>query len=93
MNSLTYLMAAYFHEDWNHTHTTWQAVIDEFLKDNPVRVAAAPREIDEVLSRSVDDEALAGELIEMGCAFNPPGGPRAWLDAVAERIRAGSSQR
>ena len=92
MQNLTYLMAAYFHEDWNHTHTNWEAVVDDFLTDNPARVKAAPHEIDELLSRPLDDAALERELIAMGCAFDPAAGDRAWLAAVAERIRAGSSQ-
>lgn len=87
MQNLTYLMAAYFHEDWNHTHTTWQAVVDDFLTDNPARVKQVPGEIDEFLSATLDDRELEGKLIAMGCAYDPPQGDRAWLEAVRDRIR------
>jgi CdiI immunity protein len=87
LENLTYLMAAYFHEDWNHTYTTWQAVVDDFLTDNPARVKRVPGEIDEFLSSTLDDRALEGRLIAMGCAYDPPEGDRAWLEAVRDRIR------
>lgn len=92
MEHLTYLMAAYFHEDWNHTHSAWEAVVDDFMTDNPARVEAVPREIDELLSAHPDDEDLERELIAMGCAYNAPEGDRAWLSAVGERIRLGPTR-
>jgi hypothetical protein len=92
MENLTYLMAAYFHEDWNHTHSSWEAVVDDFMTDNPARVEAVPGEIDELLAAEPDDAELTRDLIAMGCAYDPPDNDRAWLAAVGERIRAGLRQ-
>ena len=87
MDSLTYLLAAYFHQDWCHTHQTWEAVIDEFLTDNPARVAMAPLEIEHLLLAIADDAELERVLISMGMAYDPDEGDRAWLEAVRDRNR------
>jgi hypothetical protein len=87
MKELAYLLATYFHEDWNSVHTTWQAVVDDFAADDPATVAAVPDEIDRLL-RSTSDQDLGAVLLDMGCAYAPREGDRAWLRAVGDRIRA-----
>jgi hypothetical protein len=89
MSPFEYLLAAYFHQDWNHTYDSWEGVVDDFMTDNPAKVEAVPREIDELLSAQSDEEGLTRELIAMGCAYDPPEGDRAWLAAMGQRIRAG----
>lgn len=87
MKDLTYLLSAYFHEDWNAGHSSWQAVIDDFATDDPSTVAAVPDEIDVLLSSEPSDQGLGAALLEMGCAYAPPEGDRAWLRAVRDRLR------
>ena len=93
MENLNYLMSAYFHEDWDHTHETWEAVVDAFMSDNPSIVEAVPDEIDELLSATLDDAALERQLVALGCAYDSPLGDRAWLAQVARTVRAGARVR
>ena len=85
--NLKYLLAAYFHQDWNHTHSTWEEVVDEYVNLDPSSVQGVTSEIDVLLSSPLDDTELDQELMRMGCAFDPPGGDRAWLRALRDRIR------
>jgi len=87
VDNLTYLMAAYFHEDWSLHQETWQDVVDEFVHDDPIRVRAVPDEIDALLCASATIEDLDERLMELGCAYDPTEGSRAWLAAVRDRIR------
>ena len=86
INNLSYMLSAYFHQDWNHTHDSWQAVVDEFLSDDGTTVAAVPDEIDQVLASVTDDEELGQLIVDLGCAYSPDEGDRAWLGAVRDRI-------
>lgn len=85
MDSLTYLLRAYFHQDWDHTHRTWQGVIDDFLQDAPATVAKVPGEIDDMLGSIPDDAELQRVLLE-SMDYYPEEGYRVWLTAVRDRI-------
>lgn len=87
MENLQYLLSAYFHQDWNHTHDSWQRVIDEFLTDDSATVVRVPEEIDRLVEQTPDDGDLQEKLIELGCAYDPPEGDRTWLLEVRDRIR------
>jgi CdiI immunity protein len=87
MDNLKYLLSAYFHQDWNHAHDSWQAVVDEFVTDDLSTVKAVPDEIDRALTETVDDAELELLLRSLGCDYDPDEGDRAWLEAVADRIR------
>ncbi|WP_104105470.1 contact-dependent growth inhibition system immunity protein [Nocardioides sp. 616] len=86
MEGLTYLLMTYFHQDWDHAHSTWQGVIDEFLTDNPARVAQVPHDIDRLLANTPSDSQLSRAVVQMGMYYSPPEGERAWLAAVKDRI-------
>lgn len=91
MDDLRFVLSAYFHQDWNHTYDSWQAVVDDYLAVSGESARGIPSEIDRLLE-TPDDAALGNILLSFGCAYDPPEGDRAWLAAVAERIRAGSTQ-
>lgn len=88
MENLTYLLGCYFHQDWQHYGPTWQHALEAFLQDDPSTVAAVPGEIDDMLAAIDDDTQLERRLIDMGMAYDPPEGDRAWLNAVRDSIRA-----
>lgn len=88
MDNLSYFLAAYFHEDWDHYGPTWQSVVDAFIEDDAETVAAVPSEIDALLKCSPDDKQLGQTLLELGCVYDPPEGDRTWLVAVRDRIRS-----
>lgn len=87
MDNLKYLLSAYFHQDWNHEHDSWQAVVDEFVADDAGTVSAIPGEIDQLLSGTHDDVELGKVLVTLGCAYDPEEGDRKWLGQVRDRIR------
>ena len=86
MDNLKYMLSAYFHQDWNHTHNSWEAVVDEFATDDRSTVAAVPGEIDRLLAGVTDDAELDQLVLSLGCDYNPDEGDRAWLSAVRDRI-------
>ena len=86
MDNLKYMLSAYFHQDWNHTHDSWQAVIDEFVTDDRTTVAEVPGEIEKVLAEVTDDGQLGQLILSLGCDYSPDEGDRAWLTAVRDRI-------
>ena len=90
MNALKYLLSAYFHQDWDHTHQTWEAVIDDFLGDDPKIVVRVPDEINRLLAEISGPAELEAALINLGLAYDPSEGDRVWLLAVRDRILAGS---
>ena len=47
-----------------------------------------PDKIDDLLSSHRQDQELSDTLVEMGCAYDPPEGDRAWLQAVRDYIQA-----
>lgn len=87
MDNLEYLLSAYFHQDWNHTYDSWQAVVDDYVAVGRDATRAVPTEIDRLLLQTPDDSELANVLTSLGCAYDPPEGDRQWLAAVGERIR------
>lgn len=91
MDDLRFVLSAYFHQDWNHTYDSWQAVVDDYLAVSGESAQEIPSEIDRLLE-TPDDAELGDILLSLGCAYDPPEGDRAWLTAVAERIRARSAQ-
>lgn len=88
MDNLTYLMAAYFHEDWHHLQKSWQEVVDVFLTDAPATVRAVPDEIDALLASTLTSADLSARMAAMGCSYDPAEGYRNWLQSVRDHIRA-----
>jgi hypothetical protein len=86
MDNLRYMLSAYFHQDWNHTHDSWQAVVDEFVTDDRTTVVEVPREIEKILAEVTDDLELGQLILSLGCDYSPIEGDRAWLTAVRDRI-------
>lgn len=90
MDDLRYVLSAYFHQDWNHTYDSWQAVVDDYVAVSGDAVIGIPGEIDRLLLQISDDSELAKVLMSLGCAYDPPEGDREWLAAMRDRIRAAS---
>ncbi|WP_104105469.1 contact-dependent growth inhibition system immunity protein [Nocardioides sp. 616] len=86
MENLTYMLQAYFHQDWNNLHATWQEVIDDFVQDDPETVSRVPGEIFKLLGSTPDDSDLRQRLLDMGMDYYPEEGYRPWLASVGERI-------
>jgi hypothetical protein len=86
MDNVKYLLSAYFHQDWNHAHGSWQAVVDEFVSDDRTTVAAVPGEVDQLLAHVMDDVELGQLIMSLGCDYSPDEGDRVWLGAVRDRI-------
>ena len=81
MNNLEHLIGAYFHQDWDLEHATREKAVAEFVCRSPQRAATVPREIDDLLASSSDEELVA-RLHAMGFDDAPPDGDRSFLDDV-----------
>ncbi|QZY29723.1 contact-dependent growth inhibition system immunity protein [Nocardioides coralli] len=83
------LLGAYFHPDWRHEGTEQQQ-IDAFLQADPELAEQLRKEVDHVLAGAPSDEALESVLWHKGSYYlgDPErGGPRAFLERIAERAR------
>jgi hypothetical protein len=79
LKHLEHLIGAYFHQDWNHVYVSRHEAVADFHRRSPDRAALVPREIDELLSSTGDDEELAARLSAMGFDDALPDGDRALL--------------
>lgn len=82
MNDLEHLCKAYLHQSWTSEYSSWESALDDFLVRSPGRAAGALAEIDSLLSRTKDDDALAHALDELGCEYTSDDSDRTWLRAV-----------
>ena len=90
MDDLTHLFSAYFYEAWNeYEYASWEDALEDFTVRSPERVEGATSELSALLAAPVGDDELGAGLRELGCAFAPVEGDRAWLQAVLERLRGG----
>jgi hypothetical protein len=95
--ALSYVLGAYFHQDWDLGGPTWEAVVSAFTASNDsAAVAGAAVDIARLLADVPGEEALTDALNALGCAYDPrpdlPDGssPRAWLERVREHLLAAS---
>lgn len=87
MENLEHMIGAYFHQDWNLVYATRDDAVADFVRRSPDRAAIVPREIDELLSSTDDDEELAARLSAMGFDDAPSDGERGFLIEVQARLR------
>lgn len=88
-NSLEYLMAAYYNEDYFVEYGGIWETLDAFLEDEPGEAPAIPGLIGDVLASYRSDGDLDRYLDDAGCDYDThlyPGGPRAWLTDISERV-------
>ena len=85
--------AGEFHEDWSLEAATADEVVEAFTtthsQDERMRLA---QRMDAFAAGIPDDQALAHALFnDLGCYYDPSAdgqSARAWLERVAERLRA-----
>lgn len=90
MECLRQLMAAYFHQDWSDEYDgAWTSAVDDFARREPRRIVGTMQEIDELISSSDSDAAVAQALDALG-NFRDPGRASdahiTWLREIRERL-------
>ena len=98
MDNLRQLMAAYFHQDWwDEYGGAWESAVDDFVRREPDRVAAARIELTALLDDSESDHPLGDALDALGNFRDPGDAPDAhwtWLVELRDRLvqPAGASE-
>ena len=90
MEALTYLMGAYFHQDWDMDGGDSSDTVASFLNERPALVSACADEIDRLLTRHLAEGELAEQLIAWGCGFRAGDTDedyRVWLARISAQIR------
>jgi hypothetical protein len=95
--ALDHLLGLYFHQDWALEDDTPWDVVDHFVREEPQLAAGLSDEVDEVLSRQPTEEHL-WHLVhkELICSYLPTADGwtyRAWLLAIADRVRRSAAKR
>jgi hypothetical protein len=91
LRALDHLLGLYFHQDWALEDDTPWDVVDHFVREEPQLAAGLSDEVDEVLSYQPTEEQL-WHLVhkELICSYLPTADGwtyRAWLLAIADRVR------
>ncbi|WP_395692208.1 contact-dependent growth inhibition system immunity protein [Nocardioides sp.] len=91
--ALGHLLGAYYNQDWADFYASDEQTIDEFVADSPDRIRPLVSEIAWVLAEFPDESDLDAYLLSQGCEYIPqgPGGYRAWLQQIADRVRAATA--
>lgn len=95
MPALDQLMGAYFHQDWEEDADDPMEVVDQFLRGEPSLAPLLGPEIDELLASEASEAELRRLLVDGfggNYAADWNGGTyRAWLQQIADRVRAATS--
>ncbi len=87
MDDAAHLFSAYFYEGWDdYEYDTWESATDDFARRSPDRVAGAIRDITVLLDQVKDQDELGVRLRDLGCAFAPTDGDRAWLTQLVAHL-------
>ncbi len=93
--ALNHLMGAYFHQDWALEHEDEWMVLEAFERNEPDLAEMLPGEIDALLETLTTEEDLERYVVRvLGGDFNAcynGGTYRAWLQQIADRVRAATS--
>lgn len=88
--TLQNFFSAYFHQDWSVEHDSADAVVDAWREgESDEYIARARDELDRLLARDLDDEALGAAVRTLGSEYDPTregGGWRDWLTSVQRRL-------
>lgn len=94
---LSYLMGAYFNQDWGSTYDwegaepNFRAVVRHFKSENPsATIIEATRELEQFLALSLAEEEIEEALDDMASAYYPPSDGlnyRQWLEAVLDTLQ------
>ncbi|AOH35323.1 contact-dependent growth inhibition system immunity protein [Luteimonas sp. JM171] len=88
--TLENFFSAYFHQDWMMEHDTADAVVDAWRKgESDEYIARARDELDRLLARDFDEEALGAAVRGMGSEYDPTRdgtGWRDWLAGIQRRL-------
>ncbi|MCB0896990.1 MAG: hypothetical protein H6529_07155 [Nocardioides sp.] len=95
LEALGQLFGAYFHQDWDLDNSDEWEVLESFMRTEPRRARMLPDEIDSVLSTIDTEEQLKSLVIDQLGAYylaDVDGGTyRAWLQEIADRVRAATA--
>jgi hypothetical protein len=93
--ALDQLMGAYFHQDWEYEADDTMGIVDLFVQGEPVLAPLLPREIDDILATYQSEAELKTLVIDdLGGYYlaDWDGGTyRAWLQQIADRVRAATA--
>ena len=88
--TLQNFFSAYFHQDWAVEHESAEAVVDAWREgESDEYIARARDELDRLLARDLDDQALAAAVRALGSEYDPTGdgiGWRDWLVGIQRRL-------
>jgi hypothetical protein len=90
---LEYLLGSYFHQDLHEVYGDEWGALDQFIVNDPHRLAGLPEEIDGLLASKVSEGELREYVTAVGAEFRPggEGGYRGWLTEIARRVREATS--
>ncbi|TWU12588.1 hypothetical protein CA54_14120 [Symmachiella macrocystis] len=91
---LRYLCGAYFHQDWDAEHDSWESVVEAFVcSESKDMVKSVCDDISAIISEYLDDSALERYMVsELYCGYYPPGDSMTfteWLKAIRRHMDAG----
>lgn len=89
---LELLIGGYLNEDLFDVYPDVMAGVDDFCRHESALTNALVAEIDELVSSSPSEDAVASVVREYGIGFIAgEQGYRAWLQQIADRVRAATA--
>lgn len=90
--TLQNFFSAYFHQDWAMEHDSPGAVVDAWREgESGEYIAGARTELDRLLARDLDEDALGAAVRALGSEYDPTrdgSGWRDWLAGIRQRLDA-----
>jgi hypothetical protein len=90
MEALTYLMGAYFHQDWDVDGGTVSDTVSTFLDERRDLVSSCADQIDALLAQDLAEGELEAQLAEWGNDYHAgdtDAAYRFWLTEIRRQIR------
>jgi hypothetical protein len=87
---LEQLFGAYFHQDWELDHASWQAVAEQFVEDSGAHLTEhVAIKLSELSESLVSDYEIGQAVQAMGCYYWPGSevGYRSWLQQLAAHLQ------
>jgi len=87
---LFHFFAWYFHQDWNLDDSSWQDVVNRFVRDDGDEAAGRVCEaLNKLLGETGPDEQLAKILENSGCYYwaGSPSEMRVWLENLNAKLQ------
>jgi hypothetical protein len=91
MDTVKYLMGAYFHQDWVLDGGSSSDTVASFLDERRDLVVTTVEEMDEFLGEDWPEGTLAARLDEWGCQYyvgDTDDAYRAWLNEIRDQMHS-----